>query len=59
MCSVMEKFIITIAREYGSGGRLIGEQVAKMLNISFYNRNLIDLTAKSSGLAEDCIAKWE
>lgn len=53
------RVIITINREYGSGGRLIGEQVAQRLGIAFYNRNLIDLTAKRSGLAEGYIAKWE
>ncbi|RVU54304.1 MATE family efflux transporter [Anaerosphaera multitolerans] len=52
-------FVITIAREYGSGGRLIGESIAKKLGISFYNRNLIDLTAKRSGLAENYITHQE
>lgn len=51
--------IITIAREYGSGGRKIGEKVADMMGIAFYNRNLIDLTAKRSGLAENYIKNWE
>lgn len=53
------RVIITISREYGSGGRLIGELIAKKLGIPFYNRNLIDLTAKESGLAEGYIEKWE
>lgn len=53
------RVIVTISREYGSGGRLIGELVAKKLGIAFYNRNLIDLTAKRSGLAEGYIEKWE
>ena len=53
------RIIVTISREYGSGGRLIGEQVAHRLGIPFYNRNLIDLTAQRSGLAEGYIAKWE
>ena len=35
----MENFCITIGREYGSGGRLIGQQVAKELNIAFYDRS--------------------
>ena len=53
------RVIVTISREYGSGGRLVGEQVASRLGIAFYNRNLIDLTAKRSGLAEDYIVEWE
>lgn len=55
----VRNFIITISREYGSGGRLIGERIAEKLGIAFYNRNLIDLTAKQSGLAETYIANWE
>lgn len=55
----MKKTIITISREYGSGGRLIGERVAKELGIAFYNRNLIDLSAQRSGLAKEYIGQWE
>ena len=53
------RVVVTIGREYGSGGRLIGERVAERLGIAFYNRNLIDLTAQRSGLAEGYIAQWE
>lgn len=38
----MSKMILTIGREYGSGGRYIGEQVAKKLNIPFYDKELIN-----------------
>lgn len=51
--------IITIAREYGSGGRLIGLQVAKELDIPFYDKELIVLAAKESGFAEDFVRKME
>ncbi|MEG0306151.1 MAG: cytidylate kinase-like family protein [Oscillospiraceae bacterium] len=40
--------IITISRQYGSGGRLIGANVAKQLNIPFYDKELITLAAKNS-----------
>ena len=40
------KTIITIARQYGSGGREIGEKVAKRLGIPFYNKDLISGKAK-------------
>lgn len=43
--------IITINREYGSGGRSVGESVARELGIPCYNRVLIDKTAEESGLA--------
>lgn len=55
----MKKFAVTISREYGSGGRLIGELAAEKLGIAFYNRNLIDLTAERSGFAKDYITKRE
>ena len=42
----MEKFVITIGREYGSGGRQIGEIVAKTLGINFYDKNLITLAGQ-------------
>ena len=42
-------FVITIAREYGSGGREIGKQLAQHFGIPFYDRELIDMAAKSEG----------
>lgn len=47
------KFIITIGRQYGSGGREIGELLAKKLNIKFYDNELISLVAKESGMDPD------
>lgn len=55
----MEKVIITVSREYGSGGRLIGEIAAKKLDIPFYNHNLIDMVAHETGLAAGYIDHWE
>lgn len=43
--------IITISREYGSGGREIGEMVAKRLGVPFYDKVLIDMIAQESGMA--------
>ena len=51
--------IITISREYGSGGREIGEKLAKELGIPFYNKELILMAAKESGLSEEYIKKTE
>ena len=39
----MAKRIITISREFGSGGRFIGEEVAKELGIAYYDKNIICL----------------
>ena len=49
--------VITISREYGSGGRAIGEKLAKELGIPFYNKELILMAAKESGLSEEYIKK--
>ena len=38
----MKKFVITIAREYGSGGKSIGKLLAKELGVSFYSRALTE-----------------
>jgi cytidylate kinase len=56
---LMRDFIVTIAREYGSGGRLIGQQLARELNVPFYDKELISLAAKESGFAEDFIKQME
>lgn len=46
------KSIITISRQFGSGGREIGEKLAKKLDIPFYDRELITRAAKESGFSE-------
>lgn len=53
------KMVITINREYASGGRIIGEMLAKRLGIPFYDRKLIELAAENSGLAPDFIEETD
>ena len=48
----MEKFVITIARQYGSGGRTIGEMLADRLGIHFYDKELMKLASEDSGINE-------
>jgi len=48
--------IITIGREYGSGGRIIAKQVAETLGIAFYDKELIHLAAQKTGLSEEYIS---
>lgn len=55
----MDKIIITISREYASGGRLVGEKLAERLGITFYDRKLIELAAEKSGLSPTFIEKSE
>ena len=51
----MTKRIITISREFGSGGRFIGEEVAKKLGIAYYDKNIISQIAEKSGLSPEYI----
>ena len=53
----MEKRIITISREFGSGGRFIGEEVAKKLGIAYYDKNIINEIAEKSGLSPEYVQK--
>lgn len=52
----MAKRIITISREFGSGGRFIGEETAKKLGIAFYDREIIAKVADDLGLSEKYVA---
>ena len=51
----MTKRIITISREFGSGGRFIGKEVAKQLGIAYYDKNMINEIAEKSGLSPEYI----
>lgn len=48
----MEKVVITIARQYGSGGRTIGEMLADKLNVHYYDKELMKLASDESGINE-------
>ena len=47
-----DKIVITIGRQFGSGGREIGKLIAEKLGINFYDKELISIAAKQSGLCE-------
>ncbi len=51
--------VITISREYGSGGRQIAQELAKNLGFDYYDRNIISMTAKESSLPEAYIEAKE
>ena len=55
----MGNLIITISREFGSGGRKIGEKLAQQLSIPFYDKEILQRTAEKSGLSQDFIANAE
>ena len=48
----MNNVVITIARQYGSGGRTIGEMLAKKLNVHYYDKELMKLASDDSGINE-------
>ena len=47
-----EKTIYTIGRQFGSGGRAIGKKLAEHLHIPYYDKELLSIAAKDSGLSE-------
>lgn len=53
----MEKYVIAISREYGSGGRRIGELLAEDLGVPFYDKEIIHMAAEKSGMSASFIEK--
>lgn len=51
----MNKKIVTISREFGSGGRYIGKEIAKRTGFSFYDNEIITKAAQNTGLSEKYI----
>lgn len=54
-----EHVVVTIAREFGSGGHMLGEMLASKLGVKLYDREFIKMAAKSSGINEDYIKRNE
>ena len=48
----MDKVVITIARQYGSGGRTIGQMLSKDLGIHYYDKELLKIASEESGIHE-------
>lgn len=53
----MDKYVITIARGYGSGGRTIGKMLSEELGIPYYDRDLLRFASDDSGINEQLFAK--
>lgn len=51
--------IITISRQYGSGGRIVGKLLAERLGIPFYDNEIISLSAEKTGLSKECFVNAE
>jgi cytidylate kinase len=56
---IFMKYIITIGREYGSGGRFIGKLVAEKLKVPFYDSELLEKAASESGLNEAIFKNYD
>ena len=54
----MSQYIISVGREFGSGGRVIAEELAKRFNIPIYDRHLITAIANKTGLTPEEIEKY-
>jgi len=55
----MEKYFITIGRQLGSGGKLVGMQLSQRLNITCYDKELIQLSSLESGVAKEFFEKFD
>lgn len=55
----MSNTLVTIAREHGSGGRLIGTKLAEEMGFAFYDKEIIAMTAKESGFTEEFVSRME
>lgn len=53
----MENVIVTIARQYGSGGKTIGHQLARELGINCYDREIMRMASDESGINERLFAE--
>lgn len=54
-----KKVIISLGRQFGSGGKQLGQRLAEILGIAYYDRELMDVVAKESGLDVDYLAKHD
>lgn len=52
-----KKIIVTIGRQFGSGGRTIGKKLAEQLGIPYYDKELINLASKESGICGEFFEK--
>ncbi len=54
-----ENIVITIARQYGSGGRTVGKMLAKEMGIPYYSSNLLKMASEESGINEQLFAQLD
>ena len=54
-----ERYVITVTRQFGSMGRPIAEKLAKKLGINYYDRDIVDMTAKKLNMSVSEISELE
>ena len=55
----MQKYIVTIGRQFGSGGIMIAYMLSQKLGIPLYDKKMVTLASQASGLPEDVVAEYE
>ena len=55
----MKNRVITISREFGSGGRLIGQKLAEKLGVPLYDKTILDRIAEESGFSREMMEEAE
>lgn len=55
----MERVVITIARQYGSGGKTVGKMLAKKLGIPWYSRDILKMASEESGINEQLFMQFD
>ena len=53
----MDQFVVTIARQYGSGGRSVGKELAKELGVGYYDKDIIHMASEDSGILEELFGR--
>ena len=54
-----KKTVITIGRQFGSGGRQVGRRIADELGVPFYDKELLAHAAKESGMAKELFENYD
>ena len=54
-----KKYLITISRQYGSGGREVGKRLAELLGVPFYDKELLKVAARESGICVDMFVSYD
>lgn len=55
----MDKVVITIARQYGSGGKTVGKMLAKELGVPWYSRDILKMASEESGISEQLFMQFD